>query len=248
MVDDDTFVVTYDYKRGEPRGGRSRRVDHKEAGLGDCVDCTLCVQVCPTGIDIRDGLQYMCIGCGACVDACDQVMDKMNYPKGLIRYTSGRAIVEGLSQSQVRRRLFRPRVIAYTLLLLAIGVGLIVSIATRSTLRVDVIRDRGALGREVAGGLIENVYRLQVINTSEFPLTLELDASGVPGIAVTPADHPDQPIVVEGSANRLVPVVVQAPAAGAQPGLYDISLKVTARSGQGPETVVTEATSFYIPR
>ena len=248
MVDDDTFVVTYDYKRGEPRGGRSRRVDHKEAGLGDCVDCTLCVQVCPTGIDIRDGLQYMCIGCGACVDVCDQVMDKMDYPKGLIRYTSGSAITEGLTQSQVRRRLFRPRVIAYTLLLLVIGIGLVVSVATRSTLRVDVIRDRGALGREVAGGLVENVYRLQVINTSEFPLTLKLDASGVPGIAIAPADHPDQPVVVEGSANRLVPVVVQAPAAGSQPGLYDIQLRVTASSGQGRETVVTEATSFYVPR
>src|SRR5690606_37347591 len=146
----------------------------------------LCVQVCPTGIDIRDGLQYMCIGCGACVDACDQVMDKMDYPRGLIRYTSGSAITEGLTQGQVRRRLFRPRVIAYTLLLLVIGIGLIVSIATRSTLRVDVIRDRGALGREVAGGLIENVYRLQVINTSESPLTLQLDASGVPGMVVTP--------------------------------------------------------------
>src|SRR5690606_4163773 len=154
----------------------------------------------------------------------------------------------GLSQSQVRRRLFRPRVIAYTLLLLVIGIGLIVSIATRSTLRVDVIRDRGALGREVAGGLIENVYRLQVINTSESPLTLQLDASGVPGMVVTPADHPEQQVVVEGSSNRLVPVVVQAPAAGAAPGLYDIQLQVTATSDQGRRTVVTEASSFYVPR
>src|SRR5699024_12749259 len=147
-------VVTDDHVRGEPRGGRSRKVDHKEAGLGDCIDCTLCVQVCPTGIDIRDGLQYMCIGCGACVDVCDQVMDKMNYPKGLIRYTSGRAIVEGMSQSQVRKRVFRPRVIAYSLILLAIAVAFAVSLATRSTLRMDIIRDRGALGREVPGGLM----------------------------------------------------------------------------------------------
>ncbi|MFY3260632.1 4Fe-4S dicluster domain-containing protein, partial [Achromobacter xylosoxidans] len=97
MVDPDTFVVTYDKRRGDPRGGRSRKVDHKAAGLGDCVDCSLCVQVCPTGIDIRDGLQYMCIGCGACIDACEQVMDKMQYPSGLIRYTSERAMLEGLS-------------------------------------------------------------------------------------------------------------------------------------------------------
>ncbi|WP_422109548.1 4Fe-4S dicluster domain-containing protein, partial [Achromobacter xylosoxidans] len=91
-VDPDTFVVTYDKRRGDPRGGRSRKVDHKAAGLGDCVDCSLCVQVCPTGIDIRDGLQYMCIGCGACIDACEQVMDKMQYPSGLIwRCAPGRA-------------------------------------------------------------------------------------------------------------------------------------------------------------
>lgn len=248
MVDEDTFVVTYDYKRGEPRGGRSRRIDHKEAGMGDCVDCTLCVQVCPTGIDIRDGLQYMCIGCGACVDACDQVMEKMDYPQGLIRYTSGNAITEGLTQSEVRRKLLRPRTIAYSLLLLGIGAALIVSMATRSTLRVDVIRDRGALGREVAGGLIENVYRLQVINTSESPLTLHLSATGVPGLSILPADHPYEELIVEGSANRLVPVVVQAPASAAEPGLYDIKLQVTALSSTGQETVVTEASSFYVPR
>src|SRR5690606_23084083 len=172
MVDDDTFVVTYDFVRGEPRGGRSRRVDHKEAGMGDCVDCSLCVQVCPTGIDIRDGLQYMCIGCGACVDACDTVMDKMNYDRGLIRYTSGRAITDGMTQSQVRKRMLRPRVLIYSAILGLVAIAFVVSLATRTTLRMDIIRDRGALGREVAGGLIENVYRLQFINTSESPLTL----------------------------------------------------------------------------
>src|SRR5690606_2228341 len=104
---------------------------------------------------IRDGLQYMCIGCGACVDACDQVMDKMGYERGLIRYTSGNAITEGLTQQQVRRRILRPRVIAYTAVLGIIALGFVISLATRTTLRMDVIRDRGALGREVAGGLIE---------------------------------------------------------------------------------------------
>src|SRR5690606_18380020 len=139
MVDDDTFVVTYDNVRGEPRGGRSRKLDHKEAGMGDCVDCTLCVQVCPTGIDIRDGLQYMCIGCGACVDACDQVMDKMGYEPGLIRYTSGKAITDRMTQSQVRKRVLRPRVLIYTTVLGLIIVAFLVALATRTTLRVDVI-------------------------------------------------------------------------------------------------------------
>jgi len=88
MFDRDTLIITYDQARGEPRGGRPRGIDPRSKGLGDCIDCTLCVQVCPTGIDIRDGLQYACIACGSCVDACDSVMDKMGYPRGLVRYTT----------------------------------------------------------------------------------------------------------------------------------------------------------------
>lgn len=248
MVDDDTFVVTYDDVRGEPRGGRSRRVDHKEAGMGDCVDCTLCVQVCPTGIDIREGLQYMCIGCGACVDACDQVMDKMGYEPGLIRYTSGRAIKQRLSQSQVRRRLMRPRILIYTALLGFIAIGLVVSMATRSTLRVDVMRDRGALGREVPGGFIENVYRLQVINTDEAPLELRIGAGGLPGMQVMVAEHGKDTVHVNGSANLLVPVVVRAPMAGLSAGLYDMDLTFIAESASGRSLAVTEHSSFYVPR
>ncbi len=247
MVDDDTFVVTYDHVRGEPRGGRSRKVDHKEAGMGDCVDCSLCVQVCPTGIDIRDGLQYMCIGCGACVDACDTVMDKMGYERGLIRYTSGNAITERLTQPQVRRRMLRPRVLAYSALLGAIAVGFVFSLATRTTLRMDVIRDRGALGREVAGGLIENVYRLQIINSAESPVVLDLSASGVPGLALQTADSGATQVQLEGSSNRLVPVVLRAPAQGLNPGLYDIRFQAVGRRGQDDVNTVIEQSSFYVP-
>ncbi|MFA5663219.1 cytochrome c oxidase accessory protein CcoG [Castellaniella sp.] len=247
MVDDDTFVVTYDHVRGEPRGGRSRKIDHKEAGMGDCVDCSLCVQVCPTGIDIRDGLQYMCIGCGACVDACDTVMDKMGYERGLIRYTSGNAITQGLTQSQVRRRVLRPRVLAYSALLLLIAIGFVFSLATRTTLRVDVIRDRGALGREVAGGLIENVYRLQIINSAETPVSVELKATGLPGLTLQTADHGHTRIALDGSSNRLVPVVLRAPAEGLKPGLYDIQFESQgAREGAAVDTII-EQSSFYVP-
>ncbi len=248
MVDNDTFVVTYDDVRGEPRGGRSRRIDHKEAGMGDCVDCTLCVQVCPTGIDIREGLQYMCIGCGACVDACDQVMDKMGYEPGLIRYTSGRAIKERLSQAQVRKRLMRPRIIIYTVLLAGIAIALLVSMLTRTTLRVDVMRDRGALGREVAGGFIENVYRLQVINTDEAPLQLRIGAEGLPGMQIIVADQQGETVQVEGSANLLVPIVVRTPMDGLSPGLYDMDLTFIAESASGRNTAVTEQSSFYVPQ
>ncbi len=248
MVDDDTFVVTYDDVRGEPRGGRSRRIDHKEAGMGDCVDCSLCVQVCPTGIDIRDGLQYMCIGCGACVDACDTVMDKMNYDRGLIRYTSGRAITEGLTQVEVRKRMFRPRVLAYIAILSLIGIAFVASLATRTTLRVDVIRDRGALGREVPGGMIENVYRLQVINASEEPLSLELSASGVPDLSIMTADTNSSLVTIDAASNRLVPVVVRAPVENVKPGLYDIELKTVGHSEEGNKTTVVEKSSFFVPK
>ncbi len=247
MVDDDTFVVTYDHVRGEPRGGRSRKIDHKEAGMGDCVDCSLCVQVCPTGIDIRDGLQYMCIGCGACVDACDTVMDKMGYERGLIRYTSGNAITQRLTQPQVRRRMLRPRVLAYSALLGAIAIAFVFSLATRTTLRVDVIRDRGALGREVAGGLIENVYRLQIINSAEDPVELDLRATGVPGLTLQTADQGATQVRVDGSANRLVPIVLRAPADGLKPGLYDIQFETTGTRDSGEAASVIEQSSFYVP-
>src|SRR5690606_6898763 len=247
MVDQDTFVVTYDYVRGEPRGGRSRRIDHKEAGMGDCVDCSLCVQVCPTGIDIREGMQYMCIGCGACVDACDTVMDKMDYPRGLIRYTSGNAIKEGLTQQQVRKRVFRPRTIVYMTILGAIFVAFVVSLATRTRLRVDVIRERGMLGREVPGGMIENVYRLQIMNTAEESLSIDLSATGIPELTLTTADGTTSQVTVDPATNRLVPIVVRMPVGQADPGLHDIELQAKAVSEGGREVIVVEHSSFFVP-
>ncbi|WP_277405196.1 4Fe-4S dicluster domain-containing protein, partial [Achromobacter xylosoxidans] len=246
MVDPDTFVVTYDKRRGDPRGGRSRKVDHKAAGLGDCVDCSLCVQVCPTGIDIRDGLQYMCIGCGACIDACEQVMDKMQYPSGLIRYTSERAMLEGLSTRSARSHLLRPRVLIYGTLILGLAVAFVASLALRNPLRVDVIRDRGALGREVAGGMIENVYRLQIINTSDSPLRLRLSAEGMPGLAVRAGQGESDVVDVEAAANKLVPMVIRAPA-GAEPGAHPITLRARAHDQENRPVETDEAASFYVP-
>lgn len=249
MVDHDTFVVTYDNVRGEPRGGRSRRVDHKEAGMGDCVDCSVCVQVCPTGIDIRNGLQYMCIGCGACVDACDQVMDKMDYPKGLIRYTSGTAIKDRLTQDQARRRVLRPRILVYISLLVLIFAAFAYSLVIRESLKVDVIRDRGALGREIPGGQIENVYRLQIMNTDDKPVMLQLQAEGVPDLTVGLAENPQvYQIWVAGSTNRLVPVVVRAPADSATPGAHDITISVSGLEVDGSQHQIVEKTSFFVPQ
>lgn len=251
MVDPDTYVVTYDYNRGEPRGPRSRKSDYKAEGLGECIDCSICVQVCPTGIDIRKGLQYMCIGCGACVDACDQVMEKVNYPKGLIRYTSERGILEKLTDSQVRKRLFRPRVLIYTTLMAIIIAVFFGSLATRETLRVDIIRDRGALGREVAGGLIENVYRLQILNASEETLKLSITAQGLPDLHVLSGGGGKQPatdIEVPATANLLLPVVVQAPYDAAETGAHPITFVTQSKSESGRQTEVREASSFIFPR
>ncbi|MES2482740.1 MAG: cytochrome c oxidase accessory protein CcoG, partial [Pseudomonadota bacterium] len=167
MFDKDTLIVSYDTERGEPRGTRGRKDDFKAKGLGSCIDCDLCVQVCPTGIDIRKGLQYECIGCAACADVCDTVMDKMHYPRGLIRFTTQNALAGHWNASQVWRRVLRPRVLLYSVVLGALTLGLLFSLVMRTPLKVDVVRDRAALSRIVAGGQIENVYRLQVMNATE---------------------------------------------------------------------------------
>ncbi|CAP43583.1 cytochrome c oxidase accessory protein CcoG [Bordetella petrii] len=247
MVDPDTFVVTYDKGRGDPRGGRSRKIDHKAAGMGDCVDCSLCVQVCPTGIDIRDGLQYMCIGCGACIDACDQVMDKMQYPTGLIRYASQRAVEQGWTAPQARARLLRPRVLVYGGVILALAAAFVATLALRNPLRLDVIRDRGVLAREAPGGMIENVYRLQLINTSESPMVLQLQATGLPGLNLRIERQDDQAIALEPYANKLVPVVIRAPAGAAGPGSHPITVQARAQGRDGQALARDEASSFYVP-
>jgi len=172
MFDRDTLVIAYDEQRGDPRGSRKKSVDPRQAGLGDCVDCTLCVQVCPTGIDIRDGLQYECIGCAACVDVCDQVMDKMGYNKGLVRYTTENAMAGRPT------RIIRSRTIMYTILLLVLSLGLIYAISARTPLQLDVIRDRNTLYRETPQGLVENVYILKIINMGERARHYRVTVSG----------------------------------------------------------------------
>jgi len=178
MFDKDTLVISYDDKRGDPRGSRKKSADPKELGLGDCVDCTLCVQVCPTGIDIRNGLQYQCIGCAACVDVCNEVMDKVGYERGLVRYTTENEI-EGK-----KTHLFRPRIILYATILAGVAVALLIAIANRVPLELDIIRDRNALYREISGGLVENIYNLRIINMSAEQQRYHLQASGLEGLTL----------------------------------------------------------------
>ena len=218
MFDKDTLIISYDEARGEPRGGRKRSVDPREAGLGDCIDCQLCVQVCPTGIDIRDGLQYECIACAACIDACDSIMDKMNYPRGLVRYTTEHSL-----QSQTTRVL-RPRMLVYGTLLLILIVALTTSMATRTPLRIDVMRDRNSLYRELPNNLIENIYTLKLINQSENSRRFVLTVDGVDGITL---DGVDDEITIAGGEILTLPVRVRATRDSAQ-GIANIEFAVTA--------------------
>jgi len=173
MFDADTLIIAYDPQRGEPRGSRRRGVDTSGLGLGDCIDCSVCVQVCPTGIDIRDGLQYECIACSACIDACDGIMDKMEYSRGLIRYTT-----ENSSQDKAKR-IWRPRVIVYAIILSILCGSLFWHISQRVALDLDVIRDRNSLYRETRDGLIENVYILKILNMDDSAHRYELWADGI---------------------------------------------------------------------
>ncbi len=184
MLDRDSLVIAYDAGRGEPRGSRPRSLAHAALaaqGKGDCVDCGLCVQVCPTGIDIRHGQQIECIGCAACIDVCNGVMDKMLYPKGLIRYASQNALAQGLGTRAMLRRVLRPRVLIYSAILLLISAGFVASLALRTPFRVDVVRDRGALARLAQDGHIENSYRLQIMNASETAQRFVVGVRGLDG-------------------------------------------------------------------
>jgi cytochrome c oxidase accessory protein FixG len=241
MFDRDTLVITYDRGRGEPRGGRSRAADRAALGLGDCVACDICVQVCPTGIDIRNGLQYECIGCAACIDGCDQVMDQMGYPRGLIRYSTENAVTQHLTRSQTLARAVRPRVLVYALILAGVVIAAAASLWLRVPLKVDVIRDRAAISRELEGGLIENVYRLQIMNTAETGRRFEVRAEGLPGIRV--ASEPS--VEVDAAASRMVPVRVRVPPGEAQPGTHPIEFVVSA---VGVEGVAVREKSVFIVR
>ena len=240
MFDKDTLIVTYDEARGEQRGPRIKTVDYKAKGLGDCIDCTLCVQVCPVGIDIRDGLQYECIGCGLCVDACNSVMDKMNYPRGLIKFSTQNGVAKGWKQSQILRRVMRPRVLIYSAVLITLCVVMLGSLISRTPLKVDVERVRAALSRIVAGGELENIYRLQIMKATEAPQRYRISAYGLPGLEV--ASEPD--IEIDAAQSRWMAVRLQIPYGSANSGSHSVKFEVTA---VGSDYKVTEKSIFLVP-
>ena len=240
MFDKDTLIVTYDEKRGEPRGGRSRHVALSNTGLGACVDCDLCVHVCPTGIDIRKGLQYECIGCAACVDVCDGVMDKMGYDKGLIRYATQNAMDKGWTTTAMWKRVFRPRVLIYTGVLWTLILLLGFSLWMRMPMKVDVIRDRG-MPRITQQGEVENVYRLQVMNATEEPQGLHIQARGLDGMSIVTSDE----LQVGAAESRWLPVRIGVPYENLKPGSYPVWFDVSNDDGS---LHVTEKAVFLVPR
>ena len=247
LIDKDSLIITYDRARGDPRGSRSRKASAAAQGLGDCVDCTLCVQVCPTGIDIRNGLQNECIGCAACIDVCNGVMDRMGYARGLIRYATENGVRHGWTRLQMFRRALRPRVLVYGAVLAAASVAFAASVALRSPFQFDVIKDRGALARIVDEGTVENVYRLQVMNRTEVPQTYRVAASG--SRAWCWRRRPDR-----GAGRHRVAGGEPAPAAGggaAAAGTFGagrVRAVDACRRAQAAATVQREKSTFFVPR
>lgn len=234
MFDKNTYIVGYDTARGEQRGPRRRKEDPKKLGLGDCVDCDLCVQVCPTGIDIRDGLQYECINCGACVDACNQTMDKMGYPRGLISYTSENKL-EGK-----KTKLLRPKIIGYGLMLLVMVALFITNIFNLSSAEMEIVRDRTALYRENSEGLIENTYTLKILNKTIQTQVYDLSFTGLKDAELL---GPKQIVIKSGE------ILTQPIAIAVDP--YDIKAKkvmitiiLTSTSGDVEE--ISQQSPFFL--
>ncbi|KZX81693.1 cytochrome c oxidase accessory protein CcoG [Oleiphilus sp. HI0009] len=232
MYDDDTLAVAYDATRGDPRGSRKRNSDYKEQGLGDCVDCGMCVQVCPTGIDIRDGLQYECIGCALCIDACDSIMEKMEYPKGLISYTTEHRLQGKESH------ILRPKAIAYGVLLIIMTGAFFNHILGRVPLELDVIRDRGSLFQLNGLGHIENSYTLKIVNMTDETQRFAIKVDGIPEVRLATRSE----ITVKSGEVYSLPTIVEA-----KPSLLPSSsneISFTVNSLDNPDLIAHSESRF----
>ncbi len=241
MFDPDTLIISYDPERGEPRGPRRKNAGNDGPPLGDCIDCHICVQVCPTGIDIRQGLQLECIACAACIDACDEVMDKVNLPRGLIRYSTENALARHYSWRDILAHLLRPRTLIYAGILLIIVVATAWSLATRIPLKVDVIRDRATLYREADNEQIENVFRLHVINTDERPHRYSISVGGIEGIAIVG----ETIVEVPGASNKNFLVIASVKDGTAPKGSNKIQFEI--RATENDAIAVQEKSTFFMP-
>lgn len=235
MYDQDTLTVSYNSLRGEKRGPRKLGIDYKAQGMGDCIDCSWCVQVCPVDIDIRDGLQAECIDCGLCVDACNSVMDKMDYPRGLISFTTEDAIQSG------KTKVFRPRLLGYGLMLTIMISLFIYSIMTRVPVGLEAQRDRGVRMYRVVEDSIQNVYTLKISNMDRSTHIYDIEVTGdyqfdIQGYKAIPA--------VEGEV-LTIPVRVSVKQAELKKKKSEIQFRVRAR--ENPEITTVNTTTFIGP-
>ncbi len=241
MLDPATRVIAYDAQRGEPRGARARGEDARSRGQGDCIDCTLCVQVCPVGIDIRQGLQAACINCGLCIDACNAVMDKMMAPRGLIRF-------QALAGSAVATPWLRPRILWYATGVVLVAGAVAWGWATRPELRMNVLRDRAVLSRQVEDGAVENVYRLQLMNASLQPRQLAVSAF-IDGADAAPlqAQH-TLALSVEPAGTATVALTLRMDAAIAQRqgSGRTVPIRIEVRDASGHRPVKAASASTFV--
>ena len=240
MFDVDTLIISYDKERGEPRGARKKNADYKAEGKGECIDCSICVQVCPVGIDIRNGLQYECIGCAVCIDACNEVMEKMAYPRGLIRYTTEAALNKTYTDADISKRLLRPRVAGYGAVLLIVLSVIVFSLFTRLPFRTDVVKDPSVPYRENNKGLIENTYILKLMNTSEQPQKFKVSVSGFKEMTL---DGMPQTVTVPPETAVSLPVRVATEWAYAPKGKHSIVFHFT-QLDQAKPIIVDQKSSF----
>jgi cytochrome c oxidase accessory protein FixG len=241
MFDPDTLIISYDPQRGEPRGPLRKNAAPEAAKTGDCIDCSICVQVCPTGIDIRDGLQLECIACAACIDACDEVMDRVGTPRGLIRYSTENALAKRYTAHDILLHLLRPRTLLYSAILLAIIAVTVWSLATRIPLKVDILRDRSTLYREADEGRIENAYTLRVMNTDEAPHRYAISIAGIEGITIVGERMVDVPAISTRTILLSASVEDAAGHKGANPVFFEI------RAQNEPKIAVREKATFFLP-
>ncbi len=249
MMDKDTLIVSYDAQRGEPRQAWSKQSAQAQQ-QGSCIDCTLCVQVCPTGIDIRNGLQHDCIGCAACIDACDSVMDKIKAPRGLIRFSTENAINLGWSLTQIRQRLYRPRVLIYSAILLLIMAAFVIGLSQHSDLRMNVLRDRSISYRQIDSQTFENVYRLNMISSAEQARQLEVSVIGEGSFRLAGSSQ----FSLHPTETRQFPVTVRL---SVRPNRTDLSqgqrkirfqvYHVDQQTGE-KRLLLEESSQFYLPR
>jgi len=238
MFDADTLIISYDEARGEPRGARKKGEEAQEA-QGDCINCGICVQVCPVGIDIRKGLQYECIGCAACIDGCDEVMDKIGLPRGLISYTTENIQQGKIAKEQMTRRILRPRVVLYSVVLLAVLAAAFISFAMRLPFKVDVIRDRASLVRETSDGWLENSYDIKFMNVSNRLQHFKVTVEGLNNLRLQ-SDDPQ--ITVQPGETHSASIRVQADPEVATKGSHEIHFIITETTD--PVTTTREKSSF----